>query len=109
MYAVLQIADFALQAVLRTEPALANQPAALFDDTRNKSIVRATNAAARRAGVEHGMNAPQAVARCPALIIRTAHPAAETEARAALHAVAFTLSPAIEDTAPGICTVDLRG
>ena len=109
MYAVLLIADFALQAVLRTEPALASQPAALFDDTRNKSIVRAANPAARCAGVEIGMNAPQAVARCTALIIRTVRPAAEIEARAALHAVAFTLSPAIEDTAPGVCTVDLRG
>lgn len=109
MYAVFHIADFALQAVLRTEPSLSSQPTALFDDTRNKSIVRATNLAARHAGVELGMNAPQAVARCPALIIRTAHPAAELDARATLQAVAFTLSPAIEDTAPGICTVDLRG
>ncbi len=109
MFAVIHIADFALQAVLRADPALSHRPTALFDDTRSKSLVRAVNATAARAGVQLEMNAPQAVARCPALIICTPRPAAEAEARATLHAVAFTLSPLIEDTAPGICTVDLRG
>ncbi|QYM80422.1 hypothetical protein K0B96_07390 [Horticoccus luteus] len=110
MFAVLHLAGFALQAVLRTEPSSrAEQPAALFDGTKKKSLVLAVNAPARAAGVELGMTAPQAVARCPALLIRTPAAAAETEARAALHAVAFTLSPTIEDTAPGISTIDLKG
>lgn len=109
MFAVLHIADFALQAVLRTDRTILHRPTALFDDTRSKSLVRAVNAAASHAGVQPGMNAPQAVARCPALIICTPRPAAEAEARAALHAVAFMLSPLIEETAPGLCTVDLRG
>ncbi len=109
MFTVLHVADFALQAVLRTEPALAGRPTALFDDTRHKSLVRAVNLAARRAGVMLDMNAPQAVARCPGLAICTPHAAAEAEAQAALHAVGFTLSPSIEATAPGICTIDLHG
>jgi protein ImuB len=109
MFAVLHVADFALQAVLRTESALTNRPVALFGDTSHKSLVRAVNPHARRAGVGLGMNAPQAVARCPMLSICTPRTAAEAEARAAMHAVGFTLSPAIEDTAPGVCTVDLRG
>jgi protein ImuB len=109
MFAVLHIADFALQAMLRTDHALSHRPTALFDDTRSKSLVRAINAPARHAGVQPGMNAPQAVARCPALLICTPRPAAAAEARAAFHAVAFTLSPTIEETAPGLCTVDLRG
>jgi protein ImuB len=109
MFAVLHIADFALHAVLRTEPGLAAQPAALFATTSKKSVVLAANAPARASSVEIGMSAPQAVARCPALVIRTPSSAAETEARAALLAVGFTLSPAIEDTSPGICTADLKG
>lgn len=109
MFAVLHAADFALQAVLRTEPALNYRPVALFDDTSHKSLVRAVNLHAHRAGVELGMNAPQAVARCAGLIISTPRLAAEVEARATLHAVGFTLSPLIENTAPGVVTVDLRG
>ncbi|WP_414660113.1 DNA polymerase Y family protein [Horticoccus sp. 23ND18S-11] len=109
MFAVLYIADFALHAVLRTEPGSAAQAAALFAQSRQKSIVLEANAAARRAGIEPGMTAPQAVARCPTLLIRTPQPAVQAEARAALLAVGFTLSPAIEDTAPGVCTADLKG
>ena len=109
MFAVLNIADFPLHAVLRTEPGTAGRPAALFASISKKSVVLAANPSARACGVELGMSAPQAVARCPALIIRTPNPAAENEARATLLAVGFTLSPAIEDTAPGICTVDLKG
>jgi protein ImuB len=112
VFAVLHIVDFALHAVLRNEPEAAHRAvhaAALFGGNSKKSLVLAANPAARAVGVEPGMTAPQAVARCPALLIRTAHAGAETEARAALHAVAFTLSPAIEDTGPGICTADVRG
>src|SRR5665213_3789931 len=109
MFAVLHAADFALQSVIRTEPGLASRSVALFDDTRNKSLVRMANLSARTVGVELGMNAPQAVARCAALIIRTPNATAENEARAALHSAGFALSAALEDTAPGVCTVDLRG
>lgn len=109
MFAVLHLADFALHAVLRTEPDLGARAAALFSGAGKKSVVTAANPAAREAGVELGMTAPQAVARCPALTIRAPHAAAEAEARAALLATGFTLSPAIEDTAPGVCTIDVNG
>lgn len=160
MYAVLHLADFALQAVLRLAPGDRAQtgrdsvptagvaapersagvagretrrspcshaaagaetrpvsarpgsmatPAALFSGTGKKSLVLAVNASARAAGVAPGMTAPQAVARCPALLLRPPNPAAEAEARAALLAAGLTLSPALEDTAPGVCTADLRG
>src|SRR5882672_1166123 len=109
MFAVFHIADFALHAVLRTEPGAGERPAALFDGGRKKSLLLAANSAARAAGVELGMTAPQAVARCAMLLIRAPQPDAEAEAHAALLAVAFTLSPSVEDTAPGVCTIDLRG
>jgi protein ImuB len=109
MFAVLHIADFALHAVLRHEAGAASRPAALFSGTGKKSLVLAANPAARAASVETGMTAPQAVARCPTLLIRAPSSAAETEARAVLLAVGFTLSPLIEDTVPGVCTADLKG
>src|SRR5688572_32443177 len=103
MFAVLHIANFALQAVLRTEAGLGNRPAALFSSNGKKSLVLNVNDSARAAGVELNMTAPQAVARCPKLVIRAPSPAAESEACAALLAVGFTLSPSIENTAPGVC------
>ena len=109
MFAVLHIPDFPLHAVLRTEPGAAGRPAALFSGTGKKSVVIAAEPLARAAGVELGMSAPQAVARCAALIIRAPNAGAEAEARAALLALGATLSPLLEDTAPGICTIDLRG
>ena len=109
MFAVLHIADFALYAVLRTEPDTAGRAAALFSGTGKKSLVLAANSLARASGIESGMTTPQAVARCAALVIRSPNATAEAEARAALLAVGFTLSPAIEDTAPGVCTSDLKG
>ncbi len=107
MFCVLHLAEFALQAVLRTEPESSGRPAALFTEQTRKSVVLEANALAREYEIRAGMTAPQAVARCPTLLIRTPQPAAEAEARAALLAVAFTLSPTIEDTAPGLCTIDL--
>ena len=109
MFAVLHIADFPLHAALRLEPDVAQKPAALFATSSKKSVVLSINASARAAGVELGMTAPQAVARCPSLVIRTPQPDAESDARAALLAAGFSLSPTIEDTAPGICTADVSG
>src|SRR5579883_3000514 len=99
MFAVIYISDFGLHAVLRTElgaPAetaktltsnpesVAEAPAALFDGSKKRSAVLAANVAARACGVEIGMTAPQAMARCPHLLIRTPRAEAENEARAAL-------------------------
>lgn len=109
MYAVLHLPDFALQAVLRTESGPSPRPAALFTDRTKKSVVLLANRDARAAGVTPRMTAPQALARCPGLLVRVPHAAAEADARAALLAVGFTLSPTIEDTAPGVCTIDLKG
>ncbi|HVU35945.1 MAG TPA: DNA polymerase Y family protein [Opitutaceae bacterium] len=108
-FAVLYLPHFPLQAVLRTEPDAPGEPAALFAENSRKSVVLAANPAAVSAGVELGMSAPQAVARCPGLRIRTRRPDREAEAQASLLAVGFTLSPSIEDTSPGVCTVNLEG
>jgi protein ImuB len=109
VFAVLHIADFALHAVLRTESVAPGLPAALFSSGGKKSVVLAANTVARAAGVEIGMTAPQAVARCPSLIIRPPRESAEADARAALLSVGLTLSPVVEDTLPGVCTADVSG
>lgn len=109
MFAVLHLADFALHAVLRVESVAPRLPAALFSSGGKKSVVIAANSAARAAGVELGMTAPQAVARCTGLLIRSPRESAEADARAALLSVGLTLSPVVEDTLPGVCTADVSG
>lgn len=109
MFAVLHVADFALQAVLRIEHGLAGRPVALLDETHRPPVIVAGTAAARADGVESGLTAAQAMARCPAVLLRKAQPEAEVEARAGLLAAAVSISPQVEATAPGVCTVKVEG
>jgi protein ImuB len=108
MFAVLHLSEFALQAVLRLEPERPNAPVALLASGPRAVLAECTDSA-RAAGVVAGLTVPQALARCPRLVVRAPQPAAETDARAALLAAAFTLSPVVEATAPGVCTMDLTG
>jgi protein ImuB len=108
-YAVLHAADFALQAVVRTEADLDGKPAALLEDRARKAVIVQANASARAAGVQVGLIATQAMARCADIVLRARSAAAEKESEAGLLAVAWSLSPRVERTAAGICTIDLAG
>jgi len=109
MFAALHIADFPLQAVLRAEPGLPGKPVVVVTDDPRSPRVLAATPAVRAAGVEPGWSVPRAQARCPDLVVRLRQPALEREAGAALLAVAFTVSPRVEPTAPGLCTASLAG
>ena len=106
-FAVIQARDFALQALRRTEPGLADCPWALIAGEGRKAAV--VQVAAAAAGVDPGMTPTLAMARCPGVLLRTRSAPAEAEAQAALLAAAFGLSPRVESTAGGVCTVDLQG
>jgi protein ImuB len=108
MFAVLHLADFALQAVLRTaDQPLSPPPTALIDPDQRPLVVLACTPEARAARVEIGQTPAQALARCAGLQLVPASHSASAEAQAALLAAGFSLSPAVELTAPGICTVQL--
>lgn len=107
MYGVLRIRSFALQAILRVEPALAGQPVALAVPGRRGALIEETNSEAEAAGVPLSVSVPQAQARCPRLIVRARRPDLEEEATAALHVVAFAVTAYVEATSPGICTLGL--
>lgn len=108
MHAVLHVPHFRLQAALRSREIPAPAALVLVDDTAKKSVALEINSEAARLGVRQGMPIPQALARCPSLTIIPREPNLEHLAGSALLQVAGSLSPEIEATAPGICTLHLR-
>ena len=108
MYAVVHIADFALQA-LRRDP-MEVRPVALIEagpGARAKALLVALNSAARAARVELGMTAAQGQARCGELLILDRSPVAEQKAREQLIKLAADITPDFEDTSLGTVTLDL--
>jgi protein ImuB len=108
MFAVLRIPAFALQALLRVDPALAGQPVALIAPARRGTAIEECNELATQAGVAPGYSAPRAQARCPGILLRARQPELEREAATALLATAFGVTAYVEATAPGVCTLGLE-
>jgi protein ImuB len=106
-YAVLLVPNFALHALRRSSSDLAGKPLALVAGEGRKAML--TEVSSEAVGVEAGCAAPLAMARCPGIQLRSRDPAAEVEAQRVLLAAAFMLSPRVEATAPGCCTIDLQG
>ncbi len=109
MFAVIFIPNFSLQAVLRHDPDLRSRPIALVDPQATKSVITQLTSAAHSCGVGEGLTASQAMARCAELIIKPRSPAQEESATEVLLQTAYAFSPNIEATAPGICTIELKG
>lgn len=109
MFAAIYIPAFSLQAVLRHEPELYWQATALVDGDATKGTLVQLTDAARAAGVEEGMSAAQAMARCAGLVFKPISADAEHAATAVLLQSAAAFSPNIENTASGVCTIDLKG
>ena len=109
MFAVVLVPDFALQAVLRFEPDSRHRPVALVDPTSPKPDLIQLTSAARVCGVVEGLTASQAIARCANLIIKPRSAVQEKAATDALLQIAYAFSPNIEATAPGVCTMELKG
>lgn len=105
MFATLYLPNFYLQAALRHHPALRAQPVGVIDLTRKKVAIIELNDAAETAGVAKGMTPSQALARCLQVVIRTRERAQENLMDEILLQHAFMLSPFVEATAPGVCTV----
>jgi protein ImuB len=82
-------------------------PAALLDQEGMHVIE--LNHPAEDAGIHPGMSTSQAVARSSELILYKRSPANEQHLQNALLQLVFRYSPFIENSAPGICTLDLKG
>ena len=109
MFAVILLPSFRLQATLRFREEMHARPVALIDPGDPKGGVLEMNDAAESAGVKAGQTSTQALSRCPTLAIVPRSPTHEHSAQSALLEIAGTLSPEVEATADGFCTVNLRG
>lgn len=109
MFAVIYIPDFPLQAALRLEPDLRSQPVGLVDPESSKPEIVQCNSAAKTRRVVKGLAVSQAMARCKNLKIKTRSQSQEKTMTEILLQTAYAFSPAIEDTAPGVCTMELKG
>ena len=133
MFAAIVIPQFALQAVLRHAPELHSRPVAVMEEEdcphapregflserekhhddhedaqrAGRTKILQLTAAARAHHVICGMTTSQAQARCPDLVIRARSSEAERSAQAALLEAAFQFSSFVEETGPGVCTVEL--
>src|SRR5437764_6653380 len=105
MFATIYLPNFCLQAATRHQPELCEKPVALIEEHKRKPVVIQLNEAAENAGIRKGMTPSQALARSLRVVIKVRAPTQEKSIQEILLHYAFTLGPFVEDTAPGICTV----
>jgi hypothetical protein len=105
MFATIYVPNFYLQAVLRHHAPSPATAVGLIDEKNNKPVIIQLNPVAVTAGVLPGMTPSQGLARCLSLVIKVRSAAQEESTQEILLHSAFTLSPYVEDTGPGVCTV----
>src|ERR1700730_14551111 len=105
MFATIYLPNFYLQAAIRHQPKLRAQPVALINTERAKVSVIQINEPAEKAGVGKGIAPSQALARCLQVVIKTRERGQENVIDEILLQHAFMLSPFVEATAPGVCSV----
>jgi protein ImuB len=108
MFGTIYLPTFSLQAALRHRSLTdkeTDQPIALIDENENKPVILELTASAEAAGVRKGMTPSQGLARCLTLQIQPRSTVQEKAVQEILLHHAFSLSPYVEATAPGLSTV----
>jgi protein ImuB len=105
MFATIYLPNFYLQAATRHQPELGATPVALIEEQDRKPVIIQLNDAAGKAGIRKGMTPSQALARSLRVVIKARTRAQEKSIQEILLHYAFTLSPFVENTAPGVCTI----
>jgi protein ImuB len=105
MFATIYLPNFYLQAATRHQPELGATPVALIEEQDRKPVIIQLNDAAEKAGIRKGMTPSQALARSLRVVIKARTRAQEKSIQEILLHYAFTLSPFVENTAPGVCTI----
>jgi len=105
MFATIYLPNFYLQAAMRHQPGLCAKQVALIEEQEKKPVIVQLNEVAEKAGIYKGMTPSQALARSLQVVIKVRARSQEKSIQEILLHYAFTLSPFVEATAPGICTV----
>jgi protein ImuB len=105
MFATIYLPNFYLQAAIRHQPQFRGKPVGLIEEQDNKPVIIQLNAEAESVGIGKGMTPSQALARSLQIVIKVRVHAQEKALDAILLQHAFTLSPYVEATAPGVCTI----
>ncbi|MEO8950748.1 MAG: hypothetical protein ABI362_01905 [Chthoniobacterales bacterium] len=105
MFGSLYLPDFSLQAALRHQPELQREPVAVLAGEEARATIMQLTPRAAEMGVAAGMSPSQGLARCLRLTVKARAYEQEKIAGDILLHLAATLSPEIEATAPGVCTV----
>jgi len=105
MFATIYLPNFYFQAAMRHQQELRAKPVALIEEQEKKPVIIQLNEAAEKAGICKGMTPSQALARYLQIIIKARERAQEKSIEEILLHFAFTLSPFVEATAPGISTI----
>ena len=105
MFATIYLPNFYLQAAMRHQRELRAKPVALIKEQEKKPVIIQLNEAAQKAGICKGMTPSQALARYLQIIIKARAYAQEKSIQEMLLHFAFTLSPFVEATAPGVCAL----
>ena len=105
MFATIYLPNFYLQAAIRHQPELRAEPVALLEEQEKKPVIIQLNEAAEQVGIQKGMTPSQALARYLQVIIKARARMQEKSIQEMLLHYAFTLSPFVEATNPGICAI----
>ena len=115
MFGVVSLPYFELQAALRQKPDWRDCPVALLDQLpsgtkgQRKCQILQLTPLAKESGVQVGMTAPQGQARCERLCFLTRATVQEQICQDILLQWNAMVTPNMEATQSGVCTVDLRG
>src|SRR5207237_9803339 len=97
--------NFYLQAAMRHQPGLCAKPVALIEEQEKKPVIIELNDVAEKAGIYKGMTPSQALARSLQVVIKVRARTQEKSMQEILLHYAFSLSPFVENTSPGVCTI----
>jgi len=105
MFATIYLPNFYLQAATRHHPELRTTPVALIEEQDRKPVIIQLNDAAEKAGIRKGMTPSQALARSLQVVIKVRARTQEKSIDEIVLQYAFSLSPFVEATEPGVCTI----